>query len=80
MELRLVGRTLDQICIHLENNKIYYWHPDSPVEAELFLVANSFKNFMKSLEINNSDLTDDSDLEEEWFADDFLLYGNSTLK
>ncbi len=62
MELRLVGIRLDQICIHLVNNKIYYWHPDSPVEADLFLAANSFENFMKSLEIDNSDLTDDSDL------------------
>jgi hypothetical protein len=34
-------------------------------------VANSFENFIKSLEINNSDVTKDSDLEEEWFADDF---------
>lgn len=65
------GNAGDQICIHLENHKIYYWHHQSPEGADLLLVANSFENFIKSLEINNSDVTKDSDLEEEWFADDF---------
>lgn len=65
------GNAGDQICIHLENHQIYYWHHESPEGADLFLTANSFENFIKSLEINKSDVADDSDLEEEWFADDF---------
>lgn len=65
------GNAGDQICIQLENHKIYYWHHESPEGADLFLVANSFEDFIKSLEVNESGAADDSDLEEEWFADDF---------
>lgn len=64
------GNPGDQICINIEDQKIYYWYHESNENDELNLVANSFEEFITNLSIRKEEEIDD-DIEEEWFADDF---------
>lgn len=64
----------DQICICLEGDdqgKIYYWmHDTNKNEKELYLIANTLKDFVNSFEVVEEKRID-LDIEEEWFSDDF---------
>ena len=56
----------------MPNGSIYYYaHDDLPTNS-LYLIANSFENFIDRLQLNTNTIHDeDDDLEEEWFTDDF---------
>lgn len=64
------GNAGDQLCINQNDRRIYYWHHESLQGEGFYLVANSFLDFIQSLEKNN-EIDSDNDLEEEWFSDDF---------
>ena len=57
----------DQLCLNLNDNKIYLWLHDN---GNFYLVAKSFEDFIDRLTTSNHIVSDD-DLEEEWFDDDF---------
>jgi len=63
------GNAGDQLCINIENEKVYYWHHDSS-KNEIYFVSDNSPSFIESLRINEISELDD-DIEEEWFADDF---------
>lgn len=64
------GAAGDQICYNTEDSKIYYFYHEAHEGNGIFLVAHSFSDFIKSLQIN-IDNEAAEDLEEEWFSDDF---------
>lgn len=64
------GNPGDQLCINMDNQKIYYWHHESFENQELYLVADSFNEFISQLSIRDENDTEE-DIEEEWFSDDF---------
>lgn len=65
------GNPGDQLCINMDNQKIYYWFHESPENQELYLISESFEEFINELSINETSINDDNDIEEEWFSDDF---------
>ena len=60
----------DQLLINYLDNKIYYWAHEEPEQRCIFLVADNFDDFINSLKVNINE-SDDDDLEEESFSDDF---------
>ncbi|MBX3164564.1 MAG: SMI1/KNR4 family protein [Bacteroidetes bacterium] len=66
----------DYVCVCTKKNtdkgKIYYWAHE---EGELYLIANSFEEFVMSWELNQEDNSDDDNLLDGLidfsFADDF---------
>lgn len=65
------GSPGDYLLINMSDNKIYYYTHDNSIDNSLFLVANSFPEFINSLKIKNYLDSDNNDIEEEWFSDDF---------
>jgi hypothetical protein len=66
------GNPGDQLLINTLNNKIYYWAHEESVNNSLFLISDSFVDFINNLKFNeNKSDDDDDDLVEESFSDDF---------
>ncbi|AJH14439.1 SMI1/KNR4 family protein [Myroides profundi] len=68
------GNPGDYILINMSNGSIYYYAHDDLPSSSLYLIANSFEDFIDRLQLNTNTMHDedeDDDLEEEWFADDF---------
>ncbi|MFM9402623.1 hypothetical protein [Myroides odoratimimus] len=55
----------------MSNGSIYYYAHDNLPTNSLYLIANSFEDFIDRLQLNMNTMHDD-DLKEEWFADVFL--------
>lgn len=64
------GNPGDYLLINTVDGKIYYYSHEGEVNYSIFLVANTFEDFIESLSINKNSSAED-DLEEEWFSDDF---------
>lgn len=64
------GNPGDYLLINTINQKIYYYSHEGVVNDSIFLVAESFEEFIESLTLNKNSESED-DLEEEWFSDDF---------
>jgi SMI1-KNR4 cell-wall len=68
------GAAGDFICIEINNNKqnkIYYWHHESPIGKDLFLVSENFEDFILNIEKSKSSDNKNLGIEEEWVSDDF---------
>lgn len=61
----------DYLMINTINNKIYYYYHEGEIDNSIFLVANSFEDFINNLQVNPTTNSEDNDIEEEWFSDDF---------
>ena len=61
----------DQLLVNTLDSKVYYWAHEEPENKCIFLVANSFEDFINKLKLNENSNTDEDDLEEESFSDDF---------
>lgn len=61
----------DQLLVNNEDNKIYYWAHEESENDCIFLVANSFEDFIESLEINKNKFKEKKVI-SSWFSEDFL--------
>jgi hypothetical protein len=64
------GNPGDYLLINTVDEKIYYYAHQGAINNSIFLVADSFQQFIESLLINENCNSEDG-LEEEWFSDDF---------
>lgn len=60
----------DQLLINTINCKIYYWAHEASVNNSLFLVSDSFTDFIINLKINDNKNLDDGIVSSS-YADDF---------
>jgi len=45
----------DLICINESNARIYYWYHEGKIDNDLFLIADSFEEFMMKLRVDDED-------------------------
>lgn len=60
------GEPGDFICISLQKDnygKIFYWHHEGFVDQDIYLLANTFEEFILKLEIDNEDDSKSNDSE-----------------
>lgn len=79
------GEPGDLICISLreiEYGEIYYWHHESDAGKNLFLVSQSFEDFIMSLEISESIIDDNlvKDMQVELSAKMLELIRQSAIQ